>query len=164
MMDTNPERNTTHSRLEPELVPRRDVLGLTALWSAASAALFAVFGMIRLPKAAVIASPPKGFGVTLPENLATSEAFVPTGRTVSIFRDADGVYAISLVCTHLGCIVTPTATGFECPCHGASFDRDGLVTKGPAPAGLPWLTVTGSGDRLMVDEGAPVSLGTKVNT
>ena len=36
---------------------------------------------------------------------------MPPGRSVALFRDAEGVYAISTVCTHLGCIVKPTAGG-----------------------------------------------------
>ena len=152
-----------HSRLEPELMPRRDVLGHAALWAAASALLFALGGILRLPKAAVLASPSKKFRVTLPETLAASETFVPPGRNVGVFRAADGVHAISLVCTHLGCIVKQAADGFECPCHGSRFDRDGSVTKGPAPRALPWLKMTGGGGQWVVDEGAAVPPGTKVS-
>jgi Rieske Fe-S protein len=93
------------SRLDPEPVPRRDWLGLASLWSAGVALLFSLFGMIRLPKPAVVGSPSKRFRVSLPEALAPGAAFVPPGRSVAIFRDPEGVYAISLVCTHLGCVV-----------------------------------------------------------
>ena len=81
--------------------------------------------MLRLPKAAVLSSPSKKFRVTLPESLPPGQAFVPPGRSVAIFRDDEGVYAISTVCTHLGCIVKSTAEGFECPCHGSRFAPDG---------------------------------------
>jgi nitrite reductase/ring-hydroxylating ferredoxin subunit len=151
------------SRLEPEPIPRRDVLGLAALWSAAGALLFSLFGMMRLPKAAVLASPSKKFRVTLPEGLPPGEAFVPAGRTVSVFRDESGVHAISLICTHLGCIVKPTAEGFDCPCHGSRFDHEGGVVRGPAPKPLSWLKVTASGGQWIVDAGATVPPGTKVN-
>ena len=149
------------SRLDPEPVPRRDVLGLASLWAAASATLFALIGMLRLPKAAVLASPSKKFRVALPENLAEGEAFVPAGRSVAIFRDVEGVHAVSTVCTHLGCIVRPSPDGFECPCHGSRFAPDGEVTKGPAPQPLPWLEVSVSGENLYVDEGKAVPPGTK---
>jgi cytochrome b6-f complex iron-sulfur subunit len=151
------------SRLDPEPVPRRDLLGLASLGSLASALLFGLIGMLRLPKAAVLASPSKKFRVTLPESLAAGEAFLPPGRPVSLFRDAEGVYAISNVCTHLGCIVKPAEDGFTCPCHGSRFGRDGSVTKGPAPAPLPWLKVTASNGQWVVDQGATVPPGTKVN-
>ncbi len=152
------------SRLDPEPVPRRDVLGLASLWSAACALLFALIGSLRLPKAAVLSSPSKRFRVTLPESLGPGEAYIPPGRKVALFRDADGVYAISTICTHLGCVVRAAAGGFECPCHGSRFAADGAVTKGPAPQPLPWLQVTGGGDEWVIDEGTTVPPGTKVAT
>lgn len=155
-------QETKRSRLEPEPVTRRDVLGLMSLWAAASAMLFGLFGMMRLPKAALLSSPSKRFRVTLPETLAAGEAFTPSGRNVAVFRDEQGVYAISRVCTHLGCIVKPTEAGFECPCHGSRYDHDGLVTKGPAPRPLQWLEVKQQAGALYVDEGASVPAGTKV--
>lgn len=150
------------SRLAPEAVPRRDFLGLAALWSAGATLLFAFVGLLRLPKAAVLPSPSKRFRVTLPESLGEGEPFVPAGRSVALFRDAGGVYALSIVCTHLGCIVKTTNHGFVCPCHGSQFAADGTVVKGPAPKGLPWLAVSQSGgDAYVVDEGKPVPPGTK---
>jgi cytochrome b6-f complex iron-sulfur subunit len=150
------------SRLDPDPVPRRDVLGLLSLWTMASTLLFATLGIARMPKAAVLPSPSKKFRVTLPETLPAGEAFVPPGRSTALFRDSGGVYAISIVCTHLGCIIKPTATGFECPCHGSGFARDGTVVRGPAPQPLSWVKVTANGDTLVVDEGASVPSGTKV--
>ncbi|MBI4475202.1 MAG: Rieske 2Fe-2S domain-containing protein [Acidobacteria bacterium] len=148
------------SRLDPEPIARRDVLGLAAIWSAAAAALFATFGILRLPKAAVLASPSKKFRIRLPDTM--TDSFLPPGRNVAIFRDEEGVHAVSLVCTHLGCIVKTSPAGFECPCHGSRFDSQGAVTKGPAPLGLPWLKVAKSGNDFVVDEGATVPVGTKV--
>ncbi|MDP2318895.1 MAG: Rieske 2Fe-2S domain-containing protein [Acidobacteriota bacterium] len=150
------------SRLDPEPMPRRDMLGLMSLWSMATAMIFATFGMLRLPKAAVLSSPSKRFRVAIPETLAEGEAFVPPGRTVALFKDAAGVHAISIVCTHLGCMVKPTANGFECPCHGSGFTKDGVVTRGPAPRALDWLKVTMTDGMAVVDEDATVPGGTKV--
>ncbi len=150
------------SRLDPEPVPRRDVLGLVSLGWAAAALLFAAVGMLRLPRAAVLSSPTKKFRVTLPETLAAGEPYIPPGRSVAVFQDAEGAWAVSTVCTHLGCIVRAGTAGFECPCHGSRFAPDGSVTKGPAPRGLPWLAVRRSGDALIVDGGQTVPPGTKV--
>jgi cytochrome b6-f complex iron-sulfur subunit len=151
------------SRLDPEPVPRRDMLGLLSLWTMATTLLFATLGIVRMPKAAVLPSPSKKFRVTIPDTLPPGEAFVPPGRSTALFRDAEGVYAISIVCTHLGCIVKPTAEGFECPCHGSGFARDGAVVRGPAPQPLSWLSVSASGGTVVVDEGSTVPPGTKVN-
>lgn len=151
------------SRLDPEPMPRRDLLGLLSLWSMATALLFATIGILRLPKAAVLSSPSKRFRVTIPETLPAGEAFVPPGRSVALFKDGEGVHAISIVCTHLGCIVQPTAEGFACPCHGSGFAKDGSVTKGPAPRALSWLKVSMAGGTTVVDEGATVPAGTKAN-
>ncbi|MCL6506373.1 MAG: Rieske 2Fe-2S domain-containing protein [Bryobacteraceae bacterium] len=153
---------TPRSRLDPEPVPRRDLLGLASLWSAGAALLFSLIGMLRLPKAAVLASPSKKFRVSLPETLGPDTPFVPPGRAVAVFRDAQGVYAISTVCTHLGCIVRPSASGFECPCHGSRFAPDGSVIKGPAPKPLPWLKVAAAGGEWIIDEAATVPTGTRV--
>jgi cytochrome b6-f complex iron-sulfur subunit len=150
------------SRLDPERLPRRDFLGLAALGSAGAAMLFAAVGMLRLPKAAVLPSPSKRFRVALPESLAPGEPFLPPGRSVALFRDPEGVYALSTVCTHLGCVVKQAGGEFHCPCHGSRFAKDGAVLKGPAPKALPWLAVRRAGsDLYVVDEGRIVTPGTR---
>ena len=153
-----PER----SRLDPEPMPRRDWLGLSSLWAMTGTLVFALIGLLRLPKAAVLASPSKKFKVALPEALPEGLAFVPPGRAVAIFKSADGIYAVSTVCTHLGCLVKANAEGFECPCHGSTFTADGSVSRGPAPRALPWLKVSVSGGALTIDEETTVPPGTKV--
>lgn len=158
---------TTHrppsgSRLDPEPITRRDFLGRAALWAAGSALLVAGLGMLRLPKAAVLSSPSKKYKVTLPETLAAGMPLLPPGRSVALYRDAGGVYAISKICTHLGCVVRNTPEGFDCPCHGSRFAADGSVIRGPAPRSLAWFKVTLNGDTCIVDEGETVPPGTKV--
>jgi len=150
------------SRLDPEPMPRRDMLGLTSIWAAGVALCVAILGMGRLPKATMVASPSKHFRVVLPETLQQRHAFLPPGRNVAVFRDSEGIWAISTVCTHLGCIVKVNQDGFECPCHGARFAADGSVTKGPAPRALEWLKIRTVGGKLMIDQAISVPAGTKV--
>ncbi len=162
-MTTTPSAaSTTRSRLEPEPLPRRDFLGLAAAWSALVTVLFGLFGAARLPRAAVVPVPSRKFRVTLPETLAPGEPFLPPGRSVAVFRDDKGVFAVSRVCTHLGCLVKAEADGFHCPCHGSRFALNGAVTKGPAPKALAWLSVTRvAPGTYLIDEGKAVPLGTK---
>ncbi len=151
------------SRLEPEPMPRRDFLGLSAVWSAVATILFGLFGVARLPRAAVVPVPSRKFRVALPDTLAAGQPFIPPGRSVALFRDDEGVFAISRICTHLGCLVKSEADGFHCPCHGSRFAPDGSVVKGPAPKALSWLAVTRVAPGMyLVDEGSPVKAGTKV--
>jgi cytochrome b6-f complex iron-sulfur subunit len=156
------EAHAKKSRLEPEPIPRRDFLGMAAVWSAVTSVVFASIGALRLPKAAVLPSPSKKFRTSLPESLAPNEPYIPPGRSVALFRTAKGVYAVSIVCTHLGCITKPSVTGFDCPCHGSKFTKDGSVLRGPAPKALPRLAVKHlGGDDYLVDEGAILPHGTE---
>jgi Rieske Fe-S protein len=62
-----------------------------------------------------------------------------TGRT-GVFRDDDGgLHAVSMRCTHLGCLVrfNTAERSWDCPCHGSRFDIDGSVLEGPAVTPLP---------------------------
>jgi cytochrome b6-f complex iron-sulfur subunit len=153
---------SAHSRLDPEPMPRRDMLGLMSLWAAGAAFFLAALGMGRLPKAAVMSSPSKRFSVAVPDTLQPGQAFAPPGRSVALFRDAEGTWAVSTICTHLGCIVKVHSDGFECPCHGSRFAADGTVTKGPAPKPLAWIKVSSAGGKVMIDQAATVTAGTKV--
>lgn len=58
-----------------------------------------------------------------------------------LLHTQSGFSALSLVCTHLGCAVEPSADGFACPCHGSRFDAAGGVLRGPAQKSLPALRV-----------------------
>ncbi len=86
-------------------------------------------------------------------------------NSVLITIDPDspaGLAATSLVCTHLGCTLRPTAgnRSLECPCHGSSFTflgADGLaaelgrVTVGPATRDLDRFAVVAVGERLFLE-------------
>lgn len=87
---------------------------------------------------------------------------LPTGgqRSVGeviVVRDPAGVGAVSSRCTHLGCTVTANARGFECPCHGSTFARDGRALSGPATRDLPWYRVLlGEDGEIRIDLDAEV--------
>ena len=68
-------------------------------------------------------------------------ALVYRDQRLALLRDSSGFYALSLVCTHLGCTVTVSSGHLSCPCHGSEFDRQGRVLKGPADRPLLRLKV-----------------------
>jgi cytochrome b6-f complex iron-sulfur subunit len=73
-----------------------------------------------------------------------------------------GVYALSAVCTHLGCITRflPDEKCIACPCHGSRFDLEGNVIHGPAPRPLQWLEMqVDSTGTLLVDTSVTIPHG-----
>jgi cytochrome b6-f complex iron-sulfur subunit len=150
------------SRLEPIPVPRRSFLSLAALGSFFSATAMALAGALRLPGPAVLPGPVRRFKIGHPEEFAMgSETRVEEANFV-VFRDTQGIYAISSVCTHLGCTVARSPEGFACPCHGSRFTPNGEVVRGPAPRALPWLEVGRAADgQLVVYADNEVPAGTR---
>lgn len=65
---------------------------------------------------------------------------------LAIGRDAGGVWAMSLLCTHEDCDMSADGTvapsGIVCNCHGSRFDAQGNVTAGPARSPLQHYQVT----------------------
>ena len=81
-------------------------------------------------------------------------------------RDSTGIYAFNASCLHQGGRISPTQTGFGCPCHGSQYDLNGTVTVGPAPVGstLQHYEVSEStpGGVLVIDPAKPVSATTRL--
>jgi len=139
-------------------VQRRDFLGLAAFWSFITTGVVMVAGALRLPMPSVFPETGSRFRIGPPDRFPVGSAVKIAERNVLVLRDARGFRALSLVCTHLGCITTREESGdFICPCHGSRFDAEGLVVQGPAPSRLRYLEVSRapSGD-LMVDRDRPV--------
>jgi cytochrome b6-f complex iron-sulfur subunit len=85
---------------------------------------------------------PNRFSIGKPEDFPPGARVAIDTRRICVVREGDRLAAISTTCTHLGCIVGVSETGFACPCHGSRFDQDGNVTGGPAPRPLPWFQVS----------------------
>ncbi|MHB8875374.1 MAG: QcrA and Rieske domain-containing protein [Myxococcaceae bacterium] len=154
---------TTHT-LEaphPEKQGRRSFLTLV------TGSALAVYGVaagvltFRFLRPRVTYGPPARFAVGRPDAFTPGSQVVFPEAKVVIRRRGEGFAAISTVCTHLGCTVNPTETGFDCPCHGSSYDERGEVIGGPAPKPLAWyrVSVAPSGE-LMVDKHDPVEADT----
>lgn len=72
-----------------------------------------------------------------------------------IVRVTEGFYALSTVCTHLGC--TPNwldgEQKFKCPCHGSGFYKTGINFEGPAPRPLERYRISLADDgQILVDK------------
>ncbi len=75
---------------------------------------------------------------------------------VWIVRTLEGFYALSAVCTHLGC--TPSwldgEQKFKCPCHGSGFYKTGINFEGPAPRPLERYSISLADDgQIFIDKG-----------
>jgi cytochrome b6-f complex iron-sulfur subunit len=93
---------------------------------------------------------------TLPQkgqiDMAKHEVITPTtpiGVSAGKFwlsLSNEGLLAMSMVCTHLGCLFkwVPANKRFECPCHGSHFEFNGWKrpNEGPAQRNLDRFAVT----------------------
>ena len=120
-----------------------------------------VFGMLGFVGATarylfpnVLYEPPSRFPVGRPGDFPSDTAVFLPNEQLFIFSSRAGFYAISSVCTHLGCNVRHVeGDGFTCPCHGSRYDANGRVVSGPAPLPLDWfgLSLSPRGE-LVVDK------------
>jgi len=89
-------------------------------------------------------------------DLAQGSARAVTGEPLIILRDEGGLYAMSAVCTHLGCTLDIQGDQLTCACHGSAFDFDGAVLTGPARSPLEHYRVVLENGAISVDTTAPV--------
>ena len=142
-------------------ISRRDFLGIASLWAVILSSLTLLAGIFRMSKADVYYEESKKFKIGKPEEFPVGAVKKLDHKRVFIFSGSDGLHAVSSVCTHLGCIVNTAEWGFQCPCHGSRFDKNGKVIAGPAPRNLPWFEISRHVDgSLVVDAGREIKAGT----
>ena len=75
-----------------------------------------------------------------------------------VVRLEGGFLAISSVCTHLHCIVNwnELTKRFECPCHGAKFNKEGEVLEGPPPRPLDINKLEVAAGNVVIDTGVTI--------
>ena len=133
--------------------------GMLALCASVAGSLAAA---VRFFVPNVLYEPSRVFRVGAPNRFAPGSVTFLARERVYVFRDSAGIYAISAVCSHLGCNVRSggAGLGFECPCHGSVFGADGQVVGGPAPRPLTWLLVSRDArGGLVIDATKPVEPG-----
>jgi cytochrome b6-f complex iron-sulfur subunit len=153
------ETDKTAEMDEPASTDRRQFVKIGATSLAVAGLGACVFGF-RYLSPNVLYEPSPIVSVGKPERYSVGSVTLDPRFGIFIVRLPEGFYALSAICTHLGCLATWKAdTGvIACPCHGTTFQRDGVVLGGPAPKNLPWLKTWLSDDgTLMVDRATAVS-------
>jgi cytochrome b6-f complex iron-sulfur subunit len=103
----------------------------------------------------VLFEPPARFHIGPPEDYPANSVTFLREQQVFIVRTMNGFFAVSAICTHLGCITEWKSDDnlIECPCHGSKYTREGKKVAGPAPRSLPHFNIQlGSDSQLVVDK------------
>lgn len=117
----------------------------------------------------VLYEQPQRFKVGTADQFGEGAKFLED-KKVFVFREGNTFYAISAICTHLGCTVSmqrlnqpkkvqirgrevEETAEFHCPCHGSKYHGDGTNFAGPAPRPLAYHRIEVSPDdgQLIVD-------------
>ena len=143
----------TAAKAKPE-VGRRSMLavvvGAVCTWvvlawsSMIAASVVSLLATARFMMPNVLVEPPTKFKIGPPNDYAPGTVSTKWQAQFNIWvvnAEVDGapvIYALSTVCTHLGC--TPNwlegEQKFKCPCHGSGFYKSGVNFEGPAPRPL----------------------------
>lgn len=146
---------------EPEgLMTRRSMLTWLTGFGLFGSAIITVFSNLLFIKPRATYGQPNRFSIGKPDTYPPGSKVAMDQQRICIIRDGDKLAAISTTCTHLGCIVATSETGFACPCHGSRYDQDGNVTGGPAPKPLAWYQVNlAPNGEIMVDKDIEIPTG-----
>lgn len=74
---------------------------------------------------------------------------------LSVLEDG-GLLALSVKCTHLGCVIQRSKEGFACPCHASAFDKYGEVLSPPATRALDIFPISIVKGDIWVDTQKPI--------
>jgi cytochrome b6-f complex iron-sulfur subunit len=145
-------------------VSRRDLLVSVGVGACAAATVGAGLVTVDFLDPKVLFEPPTRFAAGLPLDYPEGTVRFNREHRAYVIGTQGGVYALSAVCTHLGCITRYHADerAIACPCHGSRYDLEGNVTQGPAPRALQWIEVgvdPAGGGTLIVDTAVPIQHG-----
>lgn len=134
---------------------RRDFLNEITFGALAVAGLGSAAVTYQYMSPNVLFEPPTRFRAGNPDLYPVNSVTFLQEQQVYIVRTLAGFYAVSAICTHLGCVTQwkPENRLIECPCHGSKFRNDGSKVAGPAPRPLPHFLIALTADgELVVDK------------
>ena len=158
--NTDQENNRDDQENRSHDITRRQFFlkaGATSLATAGGCA--GVFGL-RYLSPSVLYEPSPVVSVGKPDRYPVDSVTLESQLGIFVVRLSEGFYAMSAICSHLGCLSAwkPDAGVIACPCHGSAFQRDGAIVNGPAPRPLPWLKMWMSDEgNLMIDRATTVA-------
>jgi cytochrome b6-f complex iron-sulfur subunit len=113
---------------------RRDFLKLITNAFFSLGGLLGLGGLFRFFSFQPDPGPPTEFDLGPKYEYPRGHQVIRLDIPAAIQHTQEGLIAISLVCTHLGCTVEENqeGDGFTCPCHGSRYSKSGNVLEGPA--------------------------------
>ncbi len=156
MSDTKSTDAASQSAFQPAPgVSRRDFLSELTFGALGIAGLGGVALTYQYFSPNVLFEPASTFRAGNPDLYPVNSVTILLDQQVYIVRTSDGFFAVSAVCTHLGCVTQwkPEANMIACPCHGSKFTPEGKKLEGPAPRPLPHYSITLTADgELQIDK------------
>lgn len=146
-------------------MPRRKFFSwMGVAWTAFTASMVATAtatGRFMFPN--VLFEPPATFKAGTPDEIQPGQVDERFKLKFGVWlvKDADiqtgafGIYALSTVCTHLGCTPNwlPAEQKFKCPCHGSGYYKNGINFEGPTPRPLERFAISLADDgQILVDK------------
>jgi Rieske Fe-S protein len=131
---------------------RRDFLKLGTQGLLALSGMLGLGGLLRYLSFQTEPEPPRQISLGAAADYPAGTRRMVAGGQALLIHDEAGLRAISLVCTHLGCLVQAQGDGFACPCHGSLYAADGALVRGPATQALHALRLeqTENGELLLI--------------
>lgn len=150
--EDRPEPNVPEKAAEKAGVTRRDFFNEIAGGALAIAGIGAAVVTVKYASPNVLFEPPTTFHAGPLDDYPLNSVTYIQDQQVYIVRTAKGMWVMSAVCTHLGCITQwkPEQDLVACPCHGSKFEKGGRVVAGPAPRPLPYFAIRLTADGTVV--------------